>query len=70
MMIVSIAVANVHNDRSIITKSEFNLQGCESVELNLRDIEMMDTEAWCASMLQNAGDYDDNMCTHAGANIQ
>ena len=56
MLIVSVAVANAHNDRSTIPKPEFNLQGCESVELNLRDIDMMDTEAWCASMLQNVGD--------------
>ena len=70
MMIVSILVANVHNDRSIISKSELDLQGCESVELYHRDIDMMGTEAWCASMLQNVGEYVDNMCTHVGANIQ
>jgi hypothetical protein len=70
MMVVSLAVANAQNDRSIIPKPEFNLQGCDFVELTHRDIDMKDTEAWCASMLQNVGEYDDNMCTHVGANIQ
>ena len=66
MMIVSLAVANAQNDRTIISTPEFNSQGRESVGLNHHDIDMKDTEVWCASMVQNAGEYDDNMCTHVG----
>ena len=48
MMVVSLAVANAQNDRSIISKLEFNLQGCDFVELTHRDIDMKDPEAWYA----------------------
>jgi len=70
MMIVPLAVANAQNDCLFIFKPEFNSQGCDVVELTHRDIDMKDTEALCASMLQNVGEYCDNMCTHVGANIQ
>ena len=55
MMVVSSAAANAQNDRPIISKPGLNLQGCEFVELTHRDIDMKDTEAWCAPMLQNVG---------------
>ena len=69
-MVVPLAVANTQNDRSTIPKPESNVPGCDFVELTHRDIDMKDTDAWCASMLQNVGEYVDNMCTHVGADIQ
>ena len=51
MVIVSLAVANAQNDRSTVSKPEFNLQGCDFVEFCLYEgpgglVRVTVTERW------------------------